>query len=152
MAADTHTKPPTELERALRGKCLCGGVQYEVTCRPDAVYYCHCSQCRRASGSSFATNVAVRRSSFKVISGSDLITSYESTIGKHRNFCSKCGSPLFSEYLNEPETLYLRVGTVDNDSGLTACAHIWVASKAAWYDIRDNLSAHPGDTDVKALP
>jgi len=43
------------------GRCLCGGVRYQVRCRPDALYYCHCSQCRRSSGSSFATNIAVAR-------------------------------------------------------------------------------------------
>lgn len=136
----------------MQGRCLCGSVSYEAWFRPDAVYYCHCSQCRRASGSTFATNVAIARSDLKIAAGQNLIKSYASTPGKYRNFCSNCGSPLYSEYLDDPDTLYLRVGTLDDDGRLSSCAHIWVASKASWYDIRDRLPEHPGDVDVKTFP
>lgn len=136
----------------MQGRCLCGGVRYEARFRPDAVYYCHCSQCRRATGSSFATNVAIARRELKITAGEDLIRSYTSTPGKHRNFCSNCGSPLYSEYLDDPDTLYLRVGTLDDDGELSACAHIWAESKASWYEIRDRLPRHPGDVDVKGFP
>lgn len=136
----------------MRGRCLCGLVRYEVEFRPDAVYYCHCSQCRRASGSTFATNVAVRRRKLSILEGGDHIRFYASTPGKRRNFCSHCGSPLYSEYLDDPDTLYLRVGTLDDDGSLNACAHIHVESRASWYEIRDGLERHPGDADVTGFP
>ncbi|MGA8260340.1 MAG: GFA family protein [Arenicellales bacterium] len=136
----------------MQGRCLCGGVRYEVRCRPDALYYCHCSQCRRASGSSFATNVAVPRRDLAFIEGEHLIKPYASAPGKHRNFCSNCGSPLYSEYLEEPDIVYLRAGTLDDTGELRACAHIWVSSKASWYDILDDLPRHAGDTDVAGFP
>lgn len=136
----------------MQGKCLCEGVRFDVEVRPDAVYYCHCSQCRRATGSSFATNVAVARRSLKITAGRDLVKSYTSSPGKHRNFCSTCGSPLYSEYCDEPDTVYLRVGTLDDSGELNTCAHIHTGSKASWYTIRDDLPQYVGDADVRMFP
>lgn len=136
----------------MRGGCLCGDVRYEVRFRRDAVYYCHCSQCRRASGSSFATNVPVERRDLAVTAGESLVKAFESSPGKRRNFCSRCGSPLYSEYRNEPDTVYLRVGTVDDPGDLTACAHIHTDSKSSWYEINDGLTEYPEDTDVRRFP
>lgn len=136
----------------MHGRCLCEGVRYEVRFRPDAIYYCHCSQCRRATGSSFATNVAVARQDLQIIAGRELIKAYSSSPGKNRNFCANCGSPLYSEYLDEPDMVFLRVGTLDDNSELSACAHIYAASKASWYDIRDGLPRHDEDADVENFP
>jgi hypothetical protein len=136
----------------MQGKCLCEKVRFHVQFRLNAIYYCHCSQCRRASGSSFATNVAVARRNLTITAGQDLIRSYSSSPGKHRRFCSNCGSPLYSEYSDEPDTIYLRVGTVDDNGQLRACAHIHTESRASWYAIRDDLPQHPHDTDVREFP
>lgn len=133
------------------GSCLCGGVRYRVRCRPNTLYYCHCSQCRKASGSSFATNIAVARDDLEILQGAGLIKPYTSTPRKHRNFCSNCGSPLYSEYLDEPATIYLRAGTLQDDGVLSACAHIHTDSKASWFEILDGLPQHPEDTDVESF-
>lgn len=135
----------------MQGKCLCEGVRYTVQLRPDSVYYCHCAQCRRASGSSFATNAPVARQDLTVTTGQDLIKAYASSPDKRRCFCANCGSPLYSEYADEPDTVYLRVGTLDDEGKLTARAHIHTDSKASWYTIRDGLPQHAGDTDVRKL-
>lgn len=136
----------------MQGKCLCEGVRYEVQLRPGAVYYCHCSQCRRASGSSFATNVAVEKRNLTISAGRELIKAYASSPGKQRHFCSECGSPLYSGYLDEPDTIYLRVGTLDDTGELRACAHIHAASRASWFPIRDGLPQFDDDADVTAFP
>lgn len=133
------------------GRCLCEGVRFEVRIRAGAVYYCHCSQCRRASGSSFATNAAVAARDLVITAGRELIKAYSSSPGKHRNFCSRCGSPLYSEYVDDPETVYLRIGTLDDNGELSACAHIHTASRASWFVIRDGLPEFEGDTDVAKL-
>ncbi|MFZ0488117.1 MAG: GFA family protein [Arenicellales bacterium] len=134
------------------GRCLCGGVRYQVRCRPDALYYCHCSQCRRSSGSSFATNIAVARADLDILEGAELIKAYMSAPRKHRNFCSNCGSPLYSEYLDEPDVVYLRAGTLEDTGELTARAHIHTASMASWFEIRDGLPQYPEDADVDRFP
>lgn len=138
--------------KTMQGGCLCGGVLYEVRFHQGAVYYCHCSQCRRAGGSSFATNVAVARAALTITQGDELIKAFASSPGKHRNFCSQCGSPLYSEYLDDKDTVYLRVGTLNDNGELSACAHIHVASKASWYDIDDELPQYRQDADVKVFP
>src|SRR5437762_3351156 len=70
----------------LTGRCLCGGVRYEIDGEIGSVVCCHCSQCRRASGTAFATNASVRAEHFRLIAGQDLLTEYESSPGKFRAF------------------------------------------------------------------
>jgi hypothetical protein len=80
----------------ITGGCLCGTVRYEITGKIGTVIYCHCSQCRRASGSAFAANAPVLSKYLAFVSGKDVIREFESSPGKFRGFCSKCGSPLYS--------------------------------------------------------
>lgn len=127
----------------LTGHCLCGGVRYEISGEPLARYYCHCSQCRRASGSAFAANVLVRSDDFKLVDGEAVLASYESTPGKRRFFCSRCGSPVFNRTDAIPQLVPVRCGTLDGDPGLPASSHIWVDSKAPWFEISDDLPQRP---------
>ena len=82
----------------ITGKCLCGKVRYEIDGRLGPVVYCHCSMCRRATGSAFATNASVRANEFRVVAGSELISEYESSPSNMRAFCSRCGSPLYCRW------------------------------------------------------
>ena len=63
----------------LRGSCMCGKVQYRIEAKPLAMYYCHCSICRAASGAGFSTNVAVSTPSFEVTAGAVSLIAYESS-------------------------------------------------------------------------
>ena len=123
----------------LTGRCLCGGVQYQVSGAPVGMYHCHCAQCRRASGSSFATNVMVPSAQFELIAGADLLSRFESSPGKHRHFCSRCGSPIFSRSQATEQLTSVRCGTLDGDPGLRPGVHFYVASKSPWYDICDDI-------------
>jgi hypothetical protein len=86
----------------LTGRCLCGGVRFEITGQLGPVVYCHCSMCRHANGSSFAINTSVRSEEFRIVSGRELIKEYESFPGKRRAFCSQCGSPLLGTFADLP--------------------------------------------------
>lgn len=123
----------------IAGRCQCGTVRYRIDGVPLAMYHCHCSQCRRASGSSFATNILVRSEDFGLVAGADELASFESSPGKRRHFCSRCGSPLFSAAQATPQIVSVRSGTLDGDPGLRPSAHIHVASKSPWYEIADEL-------------
>jgi len=103
------------------------------------VAYCHCQTCRRANGSAFAANASVRARYLKWISGRDAIREYESSPGKLRAFCPRCGSPVYSRRRDDPETFRIRLGTVDGDPGRRASAHFWVSQKAPWFEIADEL-------------
>lgn len=123
----------------LTGRCLCGALRYQIAAAPLAMYHCHCGQCRRATGSSFATNIVVKSESFELTAGADALASFESSAGKRRYFCSRCGSPIFSASEATPQIRSVRSGTLDADPGLRPSAHIWVGSKSPWFEICDDL-------------
>jgi hypothetical protein len=123
----------------LTGSCLCGSVRFRIDGKLGPAGYCHCSQCRKASGSAFAANAPVRRKYHSFTRGEGSIREFESSPGKFRAFCSHCGSPLYSRLDAEPETLRIRLGTLDQDPGRRPLAHVWVASKAPWHTIGDDL-------------
>ena len=123
----------------LTGRCLRGSIRFEITGKLGPVIYCHCSMCRRATGSSFATNASVRKENFRILSGHELIKEYESTLGNRRAFCSHCGSPLYKTFADIPSLRRVRLGTLDDAEGATPVAHIWTGSKSDWFEITDDL-------------
>ena len=127
----------------LRGSCMCGKVQYRIEAKPLAMYYCHCSICRAASGAGFSTNVAVSTPSFEVTAGAVSLIAYESSPGRYRHFCSSCGSPIYSHGQNTNDYVSVRCGTLHDDPGLRPSFHIYVASKAPWVSITDELPQFP---------
>ena len=122
----------------LTGKCLCGGVRFEITNQLGPIIYCLCAMCRRASGSAFATNASVRASDFRIVAGAELVSEYESSPGSSRAFCSRCGSPVFGRMAGV-DLMRVRLGTLDDDPAGRPIANIWVGSKAPWYQITDSL-------------
>ncbi len=123
----------------LRGSCLCGGVRYEISGSLGRIVYCHCSQCRKASGTAFATNTPVDSTAFRVVEGADKVRRYESSEGKWRCFCSVCGSPIYSETRSRPNVVRVRIGTLDSPAGARPIAHFFASSKAEWFEILDGL-------------
>jgi len=131
----------------LEGGCLCGGVRFRISGKLGPAGYCHCRECRRASGSAFAANAPVRTAYFALSAGTELVSEYESSPGKFRAFCTRCGSPLYSRRDSEPELRRIRLGTLDADPERRPLAHVWVSEKAPWYEITDALPQLP-----KGLP
>ncbi len=127
----------------LSGRCLCGTVRFELHGRLGPLAYCHCSMCQRASGSAFGANAPIRSQYLKWGAGREAIAEYESSPGKFRAFCSKCGSPIYSRHAAEPDSFRIRLGTLDGDPERRALAHFWVSSKASWFDITDDLPRYP---------
>src|SRR5258708_39428368 len=113
----------------LTGRCQCGGVRVEIDGQLGPVVYCHCAMCRNANGSSFATNASVRTEEFRIVAGRELIKEYESSAGNLRAFCSVCGSPLYGTVAETTSIRRVRLGTLDNATGVKSVAHIWTGSK-----------------------
>src|SRR5262249_14449684 len=123
----------------IKGSCLCGGVQYEIETDLGPVTNCHCSQCRKASGAAFASNASVPTEAFRFVSGAELLREGESSPGKRRCFCGRCGSPILKRNDDHPESVRLRLGTLDNDPRIKPSRNIFTGSKAPWFDITDSL-------------
>ncbi len=126
----------------LRGSCLCASVHYEVRGPVGRVSNCHCAMCRKAHGAAFATYGRVERSDFAFVSGVEDVASFQSSPGVIRTFCKQCGSNLQFISDKRPGTLALALGTLDDDPGVQASLHIFVASKAPWFRIADDLPQH----------
>jgi len=126
----------------IQGSCLCGGVRYEISGELSPAVYCHCVQCRKASGASFTTNASLPADAFRFLSGESLVGEFESSPGRFRRFCTRCGSPLLKRYADKPDLLRLRLGTLDTDPGVSVTAHIFVRSKAPWVQIADDIPQH----------
>jgi len=123
------------------GSCLCGGVRFEIEGELESIQLCHCGQCRKAQGTPFASNIPVAASSFRLRSGAELLREFESSPGKKRIFCSRCGSPVFSKREQMPEVLRIRAGIIDGPLDTKPAAHFYTASKADWWEINDALPA-----------
>jgi hypothetical protein len=134
----------------MRARCLCGGVEIEITGKVGPLVYCHCSMCRRANGTAFSANADVRRKYWVWRSGEALVREYESSAGKFRAFCSRCGSPVYSRWRDAPDVLRIRLGLLDEDPGRRSLCHFWVGSKAPWYEIADGLPQFAGGPEDHA--
>jgi len=121
-----------------KGSCLCGDVQYEVDGALGPIVLCHCSRCRKANGSAFNAVSTISAASLHVRPGTQPLAVFESSSGVQRMFCSRCGSPIYSQRASMPDIVRLRIGTLDTAVDLSPAAHIFVASKADWYAIHDD--------------
>jgi hypothetical protein len=126
-----------------RGSCLCGEVNYEIDGELGEFGYCHCRSCRKASGSAHGANAPVDRASFRLTSGAELIREFESSPGKLRAFCSRCGSPLFAYLTQSPDVLRIRLGSLDTPFNKRPRAHTFVSQKADWEPIEGAVPQFP---------
>jgi hypothetical protein len=127
------------MARPYKGTCLCGNVQFKITGEIHNIIYCHCSQCRKAQGSAFATNANVAITDFHFISVEQDLTGYEATPGQTKYFCKHCGSPIISKSESDPERVRIRLGTIESDITERPSAHIFVDSRANWEEICGDL-------------
>jgi hypothetical protein len=121
------------------GSCLCGGVQFRISAELGPIELCYCRQCRKASGTAFASNASAPASAFHVTRGAELLSSFESSPGEERVFCVRCGSPIISRKNSAPEVVRVRVGSINEPLLVCPAAHYYVASKCNWWQIGDGL-------------
>ncbi|MEZ5277131.1 MAG: GFA family protein [Opitutaceae bacterium] len=125
---------------ALKGMCYCGAVQFEVA---DAFSYslnCHCSDCRRTTGSAFKPFAGILRQELSVTKGQDRLLIYGKEAA-HDVHCAVCGSLLYS-VVREEKYVHVPLGALVDEPSIRPTAHIWVSDKAPWFTITDNLPQH----------
>jgi len=124
----------------ITGSCLCGQVSYDISGKVGDVVHCHCQTCRKAHGAAFSSVAAVPDEAM-TIKGEEHLKSYESSKGKHRYFCSNCGTQIYAKR-EATSHIILRLGSLDQADGLVEKSHIWVSDKASWYEINNDLPEH----------
>jgi hypothetical protein len=134
----------------LTGSCLCGSIAYEVDGPPGWIVHCHCKTCRKAHGTAFASVMIVPRTGFRWIRGQEFLASFESSLGKFRRFCSRCGSQLVSDRNGQRE-MTLRLGCLDTPITDRAKCHIWRSDAAPWYDPKDSIPELPEGFSYKRV-
>jgi hypothetical protein len=125
-------------EHPVRGSCLCGGVSFEITAPFRRANYCHCSRCRKHSGSSAMAQGRVPREGFRLLSGEALVEVFRPEGGMVKAFCRACGSSLFGGTWPDGPEVSVRLGSLDDDPGIRPQYHSFVGSKAAWDSFPDD--------------
>ena len=129
-----------------KGQCLCGSVTWAFFGQPESAYHCHCQMCRKAHGAAYGTYYYMIKENFCWTSGRDTIRHYRSSPTLTRSFCQTCGSVTpnaddigqFADHTGQ----FMFVPAGSHDDGPEITANIFVASKAPWHDITDNLPKH----------
>lgn len=122
----------------MRGSCLCRSITYEADAIDGPIGHCHCATCRKAHAAAFATTARVNRNHFRWLTGESLLSSFESSPGKLRHFCRRCGTHLVAERPAESQVI-LRIATLDDDPGKRPVAHIWTSHDVPWLEHRSDL-------------
>src|SRR5262245_28004692 len=133
----------------LTGGCLCGAIRYTVSAPITELRACHCHDCQKASGAGASVNATIPSGAFLVTKGTPKRYSVVAASGRtlHRFFCGDCGSPLFSRRETAPENTGLRIGTLDDSSGMRITTNIWTKSSRPWAYIDTSTKLFPGQPD-----
>lgn len=119
------------------GRCLCGGLKFQIDVGDGEIYQCHCSICRRATGSSANANLVVDSMNFQWLDEPATLSHYSVKEDWVSSFCSTCGSKAPCES-SDKKFYYVPAGSLNEDHGLKVAKHIFVGSKAQWDIIGGN--------------
>lgn len=122
-----------------QGECLCGEVAIEINGPINSIIHCHCSLCRKSSGTAFATNGFVLTKDFNIVKGAGRLSHFTFKPGRVRHFCSNCGSPVYSSNADDPKRIRIRLGVLDSIISERPQSHNFYSSKASWEDLDANL-------------
>jgi hypothetical protein len=131
---------PAARDGIVQGHCLCGDVVFELAGTPEFVQNCHCSRCRRARSAAHATNAFFRHEQLTWVRGEKDVTNFLLPGAKRfgQSFCRRCGSPV-ARVVQSTGYVVVPCGSLDGAPGRPPRGHIFVGSKAPWYEITDGL-------------
>ena len=126
-----------------QGSCLCGAVRYEITGNLGIFQYCHCSRCRKFTGSAHSANILVRPEDFRWLSGEGEVGHFEPAGTRHfaTAFCRTCGCSM-PWHAKSGRTVVIPAGTLDEYPGIEPMQNIFCGSDAAWYQPASDLPHH----------
>ncbi len=131
-------------EVLLEGSCLCGAVKYRVSGAVERFYHCHCSRCRKATGTGHASNLLVSpESSLTWLAGEELLSRYKVPEAKrfYNCFCSRCGGPV-PRTVPELDAVLVPAGSLDSEPPVLPQGRIFQDSRAQWSCAGDGLPVY----------
>jgi hypothetical protein len=124
------------MTEAFSGRCLCGAVRFEARGWPKGIFWCHCDSCRRHSGAPVSVFVGFANDAVTVIEGT--ITTFKSSPGTTRGFCSRCGSTLTCATVHFPKETHYHVGAFDRAAELQPSKHFFANEQLPWLRLNHN--------------
>lgn len=120
-------------ESFVKGSCLCGAVQYEAGPNYQMMVHCHCSRCRKGTGTGHATNLVVESRNFRWVTGANLISHFDLPTAKSfgKWFCRECGSPV-PRLIRGGTLVVIPAGSLDGEPPIKPTDHIFWGSRAPW--------------------
>jgi hypothetical protein len=113
------------------GGCQCGAVRYEIAGAPEALFVCHCRECRKQSASAFGISATTRAANFRLVQGETRHWTRDTDTGKRLRcvFCARCGSRIWHEGEPKGGTISVKGGSLDAPPDLATAIHIWTSRK-----------------------
>lgn len=120
-------------KQTLKGSCLCGALQFVVTGEPARFYHCHCSRCRKSTGTGHASNVFITNGELSWTGDTAMMKTFKLPGAQRfaRTFCTQCGGPLPRE-MGDTKQVFVPAGTLDDEPNIKPQARIFQNSRAAW--------------------
>lgn len=141
------------MNEVVQGRCLCGHVAFQISGPLPKIYQCHCSLCRKVSGSTANAALLVSVEAFEWECGEPKISSYSTKSGFKSDFCNHCGSPV-PNLTKDQDKYWVPAGLLDQSDSLKLAAHVYVDSKATWDRISEDIphfQEMPEEETLKSL-
>lgn len=133
------------MTKPISGSCLCGGVRFAFRGKLGPAAYCHCTDCRKCTGSAFNVSVALARDDFKITNGIPKAFTKTADSGNEltRHFCADCGSPIYTSSPARPDEVFVKAGAFDDPTLIKPIKQSWGSSAVAWAHIDPDLPNDP---------
>jgi len=115
----------------MEGECLCGEVKFEIDGELPNFYQCHCSQCRKVTGSSANAATFVPCGNFRWVSGQSKVSTFQKPAGYRSDFCSVCGNPVLNK-LRDTDLVWVPAGLLGGEIASRIAVHLHLSSAAPW--------------------
>ncbi|AUD78181.1 aldehyde-activating protein [Kangiella profundi] len=117
----------------ITGSCLCGKVQFDISDNFDSFYLCHCSRCRKATGTAHGANLFATKATLNWLKGQELVKTFNLPNTRFtKSFCTECGSSVPTEI--KGKLVIVPAGCLDSSPTINPTAHIFFDDRASWED------------------
>ena len=132
------------MTKAQTGKCACGTITFTATPEELWVCYCHCDDCKKATGAPVSTYVGIQT---KDVSFKGTPKKYATSEGVSRAWCERCGTPISYESIRWPDEIHFHIGIFDHPEELVPTGHVYTKEQLPWFEVKDDLprSKEPGN-------